>query len=215
MFEICGVENCKNEPYYGVGGHVSQFCSEHEDNHYECKESNCLAFIFYEGFCSQHAKFCSLCRNEIGEKYKSYCSGCSRKCKFCGVEIHKGEGDYCLDHKAECCYGRENCSQRVSKSWEYCYGHKKECEFEDCNARIADIDYLPHCSSHPREKQIEEYKRNRNNEKNRANDLQTQLNTTQTQLTNANTKITRAQTSLGINNLDDLATELQNSAGDI
>jgi len=40
-------------------------------------------------------------------------------------------------------------------------------------------------------------------------------NNLQTQLVNANAEITTAQTNLGINNLDGLATELQNPAGDI
>jgi len=194
MCEICQVERCTNEPIRCWGGFVGQFCSQHEDDHYECQESNCPEFISYQGYCSQHCNSCNHCGKRMKEyRYCDECNG-GKKCNFCHQRIYKGEGSYCIDHKVECHYGSHRCSKRVGKSGEYCEDHKKECEFEGCFDRTNG--YSSGCPRHPLQEQAKLYKGKRDQETNRANSEKNRADSLQSQLSSANNRANALQVQL-------------------
>jgi len=117
-------------------------------------------------------------------------------CRFdnCSRTVIGKANYYCYNHVNPC---RENgCPIRTSNGENYCLEHRYNCSENNCPARINR--YNNYCLQHIHNAF--------DKERNEKNNLQTQL-------TNANAKITTTQTNLGINNLDNLATELQNSAG--
>ena len=91
----------------------------------------------------------------------------------------------------------------------FCSEHKNECSFSICKTRIK----TEHCELHPPQEQTRLYRLKWEEEERKTSGLQTQLTAVNNQLTDAYVKINRAQTNLGIDDLDVLATELQNSAG--
>src|SRR5947209_319832 len=116
---ICKVEKCSNTTKYHRGGYAS-FCSQHQNNHYECQEKGCNKFST-DSYCSRHYSSCDHCKKERIETGRVYCDRCiGGRCKICQVEIYKGETDgYCSFHKNDCYYGGR-CGQKVSKYGEYC-----------------------------------------------------------------------------------------------
>ncbi|KLL01593.1 MAG: hypothetical protein MRERC_6c013 [Mycoplasmataceae bacterium RC_NB112A] len=192
--------NCQNEEI----SIFDESCSNHGD---KCKWDGCRHII--SGYSWDNKGYCSNCRSKKRKKCNEhncdrdiyitddYCDLHERhNCRLNGcLEKAIGRGrEFCFNHTGEC--QDKECYKRISSRQQYCPEHKYCYQENNCQIRISRNNN--YCSQHVH-RVVERLKQ--------------ELSDKISELEVAKTKINRTQINLGIDDLEDLETELKNELG--